>query len=385
LVFDFGNVPLAGYFPQPGDALLPRVPMKLLFCETCTLFQITPDISDDYLFRDYRYVSSVGMQSHFNELAEWFAETQKPKKESRIVEFGCNDGPLLVALKEKGFSPIGVDPATNIVRIARNKGLNVIEDFFNVNSVERHSELRDLDFIFSSNSFAHISDIRSTAEAVSKSLTLGGRFIVEVQGVQQMYEKKAFDFIYHEHKYYYSVESLSNLLLQFNLVLVGYEEVEVHGGSLRLVFEKKISGKPSQTVDRESKDETNQLSPEKMALAINEYIQELKEFDLVIENHAKSGKRVAAFGASGRANMLLGMLTKTRSSIEFVVDESPERIGRVMAQNNVDIINLGEFLDQEIDVIVMLAWNFTEAIVSKLPARNYLIIVPLPNLTTITH
>ena len=111
LAHDFGSVPLAGYFPKSEEAQIDLIPMKLLFCHECTLLQISPDISGEYLFKDYRYISSIGMQQHFDELANWFLRIYNPDKSAKILEFGCNDGPLLSALTEKGFSPVGIDPA----------------------------------------------------------------------------------------------------------------------------------------------------------------------------------------------------------------------------------------------------------------------------------
>lgn len=385
LVFDFGNVPLAGYFPKPEEDVIPLLPMKLLFCKNCTLYQITPDISDDYLFRDYRYVSSIGMQSHFNELAEWFVETQKPDAGCRILELGCNDGPLLHALTERGFAPVGIDPAGNIVNIARKKGFKVINDFFNMSAYNKYEEMRNLDFIFSSNSFAHISNIRSIVEAAEKCLAPGGRFIIEVQSLEQMYENGAFDFVYHEHKYYYSVVSMSNLMAQFNLHLVECIKINAHGGSLRFVFRKSRQDSEPLVIASHPKSGSAPVTPELLALAIREYSAALAELDLRVQSEHSNGNVVAAFGASGRANMLLGKLPLTRNALKFVVDESPERIGREMAQNGVKIVGFDDLVNQKVDVIIILAWNFAEAIVSKLPKKNYRVLIPLPNFKEFTH
>lgn len=380
-VYDFGEVPLAGYFPPKGEMIMPLLPMKLIFCEECSLYQISPDISDDYLFRDYRYISSVGMQAHFDRLAEWFVTTEAPTSESRILEFGCNDGPLLEALSKLGYSPIGIDPAENIVELARKKGLRVIPDFFNLEAVNIYKELSNLDYIFSSNSFAHISNIRDVAAAVSAALVPGGKFIVEVQSVDQMYEKKAFDFIYHEHKYYYSVESMCNLLGQFEMTLVSNTSIDSHGGSMRLVFEKKTS---LPTTMKKSSQNLS-VSPEDLNKAIATYIEELKKLDSKIQQMVSQGKRIGAFGASGRANMLLGNLPVMRSALEFVIDESPERIGRLMSQNGVEIVSLDDFGDKEVDVMVILAWNFADSIISKLHLKDIEVVIPLPKMEVISY
>jgi SAM-dependent methyltransferase len=382
IAYDFGLVPLAGYFPRLGDEVIPNLPMKLLKCEECELFQISPDVSDDYLFRDYRYISSIGMQNHFNELATWFRETQNTRPDSRIVEFGCNDGPLLSSLKELGFDPVGIDPARNIVELAREKGLRVINDFFGPDALILHEEINNADFIFSSNSFAHISDIYSIAETVSKALRPEGRFIVEVQSLVKILETNAFDFVYHEHKYYYTLKSISNLLGQFGLSLISASNIQSHGGSYRLVFEKNQSLVTEEIVSEILREEQF-LKKMPISQGIRKYIQTLNQVDEYLDIQNKSGKKIIAFGASGRGNMILAHLPKTRGFLVSVLDESPERIGRQMAQNGIKITGLGDVNLAECDAILVLAWNYLEVIIEKLIQFNGIYITPLPIFRTI--
>ncbi len=380
---DFGNVPLAGYFPKSVEFPISLLPMKLLFCKDCTLHQISPDISDLYLFKDYRYISSIGMQLHFNELADWFLQECNPTKSAKILEFGCNDGPLLSALSSKGFSPIGIDPASNIVERAINKGLRVINDFFSLDAVHQYSELRDLDYIFSSNSFAHISQISSIAEAVSAALAPNGKFIVEVQSFVSLIENSAFDFVYHEHKYYYTLESISRLMNRFDLYLEKANLIPTHGGSYRLIFgksEKEQSPGTKELIVREKAFLTSSVSIES---AISKYEIELRKLDDLIESLHSGGDQIIAFGASGRANMLLGKLPKSRGLIQKVIDESPERSGRLMAQNQIPIAPLSGLDFSRYTILVVLAWNYSDSIIEKLKDKDLEFLIPLPTLKRI--
>lgn len=380
LTHDFGKVPLAGYFPKPEDPKIDLIPMKLLYCKECTLHQISPDISDEYLFKDYRYISSIGMQTHFDELANWFIQAHSPERSARILEFGCNDGPLLSALTNKGFNPVGIDPASNIVEIATKKGLHVINDFFSVNAIRKFAELQNIDFIFSSNSFAHISNISSIANAVTEALAPTGKFIVEVQSLVALLESSAFDFVYHEHKYYYTLESISKLMNGFGLYLEDASLISSHGGSYRLVFGRYRLEHSKETKELLSHEKSMQINPQTIGQAILQYGEELEKLDLLIESLHSGGKRIIAFGASGRANMLLGNLRKSRALIEKVIDESPERYGRLMAQNQIPIVPFSSFDFSEYEVLVILAWNHSDKILNKLQNMNLKFITPLPTL-----
>lgn len=382
-IFDFGEVPLAGYFPKVDDYIIPLLPMQLLQCKTCELYQISPDVHDSDLFRDYRYVSSIGMQSHFDEFASWFVDTQNPPPTSKIIEFGCNDGPLLSALSAHGFSPIGIDPATNIVNRAKAKGLRVINDFFGKEALSMYEEIQGVDFIFSSNSFAHISDIYSIAETISKSLNARGRFIVEVQSFVSILEKNAFDFIYHEHKYYYTLKSISTLLKQFGLNLLEHWAVSTHGGSYRLVFGKDIPNSNGTAFDAVAREE-EYLQGKEIADCISKYRFELSKVDEYLKTEIESGKRVIGFGASGRGNMILANLPSTCTMLSGVIDQSPERVGRLMAQNGVPVIGFDQINTLDYDVVLVLAWNYLDAIMSKWGAADCKFVVPLPEFKVIS-
>ena len=378
LVHDFGQVALAGYFPKVGETKLPFLEMQLLFCDKCSLYQVNPNIDDDFLFADYRYVSSIGMSDHFFDLAKWWVKIEKPDINSKILEIGCNDGPLLHALNSLGFEPIGIDPATNIIQNSRYKEINVIEDFFNSSSIEKYKELQDLDYIFSSNSFAHISNINEIAKSISIALNKNGKFILEVQSFAELVKKNAFDFIYHEHKYYYTILSLENLFNKYGLFLIYGTMIASHGGSFRLIFSKtksKINSELNKLIELENSVD---LSIPGISSAINRFEFEINKTRLFLKELYNKNIKVVAFGASGRANMILSALGAYKEYIDFVLDESPERIGREMAQFDICIKSFSDFNPDTAEYLLILAWNYSDIIIKKWSNSKTKFIVPLP-------
>ena len=119
-------------------------------------------------------------------------------------------------------------------------------------------------------------------------------------------------------------------------------------------------------------------------MAIERYESELEKLDNYVESLHLAGKRITAFGASGRANMLLGKLPKSRSIIEAVIDESPERVGRMMAQNQIPIRALERFDFSYYSELIILAWNYAEPIMKKLEYLELEFVIPLPSLKKIT-
>ena len=137
VLLDLGVVPLAGYFPTQDELdNESKYPLSLLVCNDCKLVQTDSFIEPQILFEDYRYISSVGLSKHFENVAKSLDEKYdvsglSMRRRLSILEIGCNDGVLLEPLFKLGANVEGVDPAKNIVKLAKDKGLKVYEEYFN--------------------------------------------------------------------------------------------------------------------------------------------------------------------------------------------------------------------------------------------------------------
>ena len=375
LLHDFGDSPLAGYFPKPGEVSEEfRMPMELKKCLDCGLVQVSPCVDDKLLFSDYRYLSRFAMSSHFEELADWVVRKLKCTN-LRVLEIGSNDGTLLNKLKSRGMQVEGVDPATNVSSYAISSGHKIFCDYFSDDFVAKNQLENSYDLIVSCNSFAHISGIRQVAKGVSIALKEGGVFVVEVQAWPELVKLGTFDFVYHEHRYYYDLNSISNLLSQFGLLLHDAEIVKSHGNSYRLTFQK--NGAKERAVEI-LKTEAS-LSDEQIRAGVNVFMSAINATRQKLNLLESEAKKVIAFGASGRGNMVLAQLSRT-DDIRAVFDESPERIGREMGLTGIPIRDFRQLDQYEYDACLILAWNHAEEIINKWPHRGKLLIVPLPGL-----
>ena len=71
-IYNFGEIPLAGSFPLESERFnIQKFPLSIIMCNDCKLVQTDTLIEPEVLFKDYRYISSVGMQKHFNLYADW--------------------------------------------------------------------------------------------------------------------------------------------------------------------------------------------------------------------------------------------------------------------------------------------------------------------------
>ena len=373
-IHDFGIVPLAGYFPSKEEKTVRSdYPLKWQICKKCSLVQTDHLIDPKILFKDYRYISSIGMQSHFNQYAEWLVNNGV-NKGVEILEIGCNDGPLLFALREKGIQAEGIDPATNITKLGRDKGLDIIDDFFNTTNVKKYNLTAKYDYILSSNSFAHISDIQSIVKGVDHALKPNGKFIVEVQYLIDLIDKFQFDFIYHEHLYYYTLTSLQNLLNPHGLCIIDFERISIHSGSIRVIIGRLKEHEVNDNIFQQIEQEKKYLNLDDFSAKIEESLKNLSTFFRVNKN-----KTIVGYGASGRANMIVNQLKLTVDDLKYIVDESPERYNRFIANQEIPIISLEDLIEKP-DYILILAWNFADMIIEKTKHLGVPYVIPFPNL-----
>jgi len=378
-LYDFGEIPLAGSFPLEQDKdKITRYPLAIITCSNCKLVQTDTLIEPEVLFKDYRYVSSVGMQKHFNQYADWLINEENITPDSQILEFGCNDGPLLDALNQKGIrNTIGIDPATNIVKLGRKKGLNLINDFFNYDFVNNLNWDNKFDYILASNTFAHITDINSVVKAVEFSLKEDGKFIFEVQYLVDLVDKFQFDFMYHEHLYYYTLTSLKHLLANHGLTIIDFTRIPIHSGSIRVTATKDKSLIPSKKIEELIESEKDYHSLCNFTSSIEKSLSELKQF--LKDNN---DKKIIGYGASGRANTVIGTLDLDSNDIKYIIDESPERYNRFTSNGKIKILP-PESIEEDVDYILIFAWNFSNMIIDKTKHLGIPYVIPFPNLKLI--
>lgn len=386
-VHNFGEVPLAGNFPTKYELSdISTYQLSLMMCGECKLVQTNSVISPDVLFSDYRYKSSVGLQTHFNNYTQWFIN-KFGRNPYTILEIGCNDGVLLSPMKENGFDIVGVDPARNIVDNPISNNLTIHCDYFSTEFVEKNNFTSTFDFILANNSFAHIDDITNVVNGVYNSLKDGGYFIIEVHYLLELINQFQYDNIYHEHIYYYSITSLQNLLSKFNISIVDYETINTHSGSIRIIAQKgaNITQKIISAIEYEdnigiSNLDTYQTFSENI-------ISHSTQFVDVIKKLKYEGKRIWGYGASGRANMFCNILNLTNDDIECIFDESIERYNRYIPSSNIPILDATILpkLNSENVVIVIFAWNYTNMIMDKLKEYDFQYLIPFPTVQLVDN
>jgi SAM-dependent methyltransferase len=238
-ILAFGPMALANALRKPSQLQDPEpvYPLTLVFCPRCSLVQITETVPPDMLFREYVYFSSFSdtLLEHASQLAQNMIRTRGLGPASMVIEAASNDGYLLQYYKRAGVPVLGIDPAMNIAKAARERGIPTRDEFFSeVLATLLADEGFKADVFHAHNVLAHVPDLNGFLRGIRRVLKDNGVAVIEVPYVKQMLDHCEFDTIYHEHLCYFSLAAADYCFAQQGLVIQDVERLQIHGGSLRL-------------------------------------------------------------------------------------------------------------------------------------------------------
>lgn len=385
LLIDFGLQPLAGGFvtkeqiPQEE-----KYPLRTYICQDCGLVQIFDVIPPSTLFDNYLFSSSTVqyLVNHFVNYAKWLNDNYHP---DFVIEFGCNDGVLLEPLKKYGIKSVGVDISQNITEMARGRGLNAITGYFDTSMAKTIKQLYGAaDIVTGSNAFPHNDNPGLILQAAAELLTAKGHLCLEMMYAGSLLDKVQWDSMYHEHLNYFCLSTLEILLQRYGFHAVHAEIVPMHAGSLRVVCAVDPSEYPDNTVTEMFRREMangyqNVATWLRFAECVERQIKVVKD-TLFSLSHGGYGEcpRVAAYGASGRATMWLNACKM--DYLEYIVDESPLRAGKLMPGVHTPIVYPAHFSKIQPDYCLVTAWNYFEQIRLKHPEYKGIWILPAPDM-----
>jgi len=373
---DLGAAPPSNSFLSPAQLMLGEVyyPLKVFVCDQCFLVQLDEFKKSTEIFsEDYVYFSSVSTSwlEHSKKYVHKMWDKLPLTSDSLVIEVASNDGYLLQYVKECGIKCLGIEPTGSTAKVAREKGIDVLESFFGTTlATELKNSNRQADLLLGNNVLAHVPDINDFVEGLRIALKPTGTVTVEFPHLLKLTADGQFDTIYHEHFSYLSFSAVSKIFAAHGLTMYDVEEIPTHGGSLR-IFAKHAANETIVVSDAVERLLERERNAGMLTLAYYEGFQTKVE---VIKNdfvefliaQRRLGKKTAAYGAAAKGNTLLNFAGIRKDLIEFVCDRAESKQGKFLPGSRIPVVPEAALKEYKPDYVVIFPWNIRDEVEKQL-------------------
>jgi SAM-dependent methyltransferase len=388
---DLGLQPLANSFltqEQVERGSEKRFPLHAHVCLECLLVQVDHAVPPEEIFSDYAYFSSYS--ETWLEHAARFAQAAQERigldEGSLVLEVASNDGYLLRNFVAAGVPVLGIEPAANVAEVALQAGIPTEVAFFGREVAERLAVAADL--IVANNVLAHVPDLEDFISGLARALKPEGVLSIEVPHLLRMIERTEFDTIYHEHFSYFSLLSARDALARRGLRVFHVEELETHGGSLRIwaSHEGAAARWPETAAVSRVVDDSLAAGLDTLdgyagfSASVARVLGDLRTF---LADARADGSRVAAYGAAAKGNTLLNAAEVTTDDVAYVVDRSPHKQGRFLPGSHLPVLEPGYVRRDRPAYLLVLPWNLKDEITAQMAdVREWgcRFVIPVPRL-----
>jgi SAM-dependent methyltransferase len=388
---DLGMSPLCeSYVPADRlDAAETFYPLHVRICGSCLLVQMPAYVPGEEIFSDYAYFSSYSDSwvAHAERYAVAMIDRLGLTSDSLVTEVASNDGYLLQHFVARGIPVLGVEPAANVAGAARARGIPTVVHFLRAQTGQEIAhEHGQADLVAANNVFAHVPDIRGFAAGLSALVKPDGLVTLEFPHLLRLIDRRQYDTIYHEHYSYLSLLTSSRALAAARLRVVDVDELDTHGGSLRVYARpEQAAGEPTTRVksvldDEEAAGLHTVAGHDGFADDVLKIKTDLLDFLLAA---ARDGRSVAGYGAPGKGNTLLNHCGIRSDLLAYTVDRSPVKQGKFLPGTHIPIHAPERLAETRPEYILVLPWNLRDEITRQLEyVRSWggRLVFPIPSL-----
>jgi 2-polyprenyl-3-methyl-5-hydroxy-6-metoxy-1,4-benzoquinol methylase len=393
IFIDLVNSPASNSFLKEEELNAPEVfyPLKVYTCHNCFLVQVDEYKKSDNIFNnEYVYFSSYSKSwlNHARKYCDMMTSRFQLNSNSRVVEIASNDGYLLQYFVENRIPVLGIEPTSNTARVAVEKGIETIIDFFG-RRLAGHLTSKGIkaDVLLGNNVLAHVPGLRDFVGGMKILLKDDGVITMEFPHLMQLVDNNQFDTIYHEHFSYLSFNTVKKIFEAEQLEIFDVEELSTHGGSLR-IFAKHMEDSSKNVSQNVQKLLQAEVSKGMMSLTYySDFTQRALgvKLDLLqfLTEQKRVGKKVAAYGAAAKGNTLLNYCGVKNDMISYVVDANPNKQNMYLPGSHIPVVNEEVLKNDKPDYVIIFPWNLKEEIstqLSYIKEWNGRFVVPIPKL-----
>ena len=360
-IFSLGNLYVSNFVKKNNIKNGPKAPLKLLFCNKCTLIQLSHIAPQEIMYKRFYWYRSGVTKTMKNGLKNIYTESLKYvnlKKNDVVLDIGANDGTLLNYFRKK-YVTIGCEPANNLKDNLKKNCDYVLNDFWSKNGLKKilnKNKLKKPKIITAIGMFYDLEEPNKFIKDATESLGENGIFIAQLMCLKSMIEKNDLGNICHEHIEFYSLKSIKFLFEENGMEIFKIEKNDINGGSYRIYCRKFKNG-------------SIKLPKENVLKLMKGFIKRVKKNkNLIVKfinKKIRENKKIYLYGASTKGNTVLQYYGINHKMIPYAAERSSEKWGKYTIGTGIKIIPESTARELKPDYFFVTPWGFIKEFVKR--------------------
>lgn len=273
----------------------------------------------------------------------------------KFLEVGCGRGEFLQVLTEFPVKVYGIEDKAELVKVAKKNNLHVWKDF--ADDIYKIFADEDVtapyDVFLSFNFLEHQPHPGIMLSAIYNNLSEHGIGLITVPSLEYILENGSYYELIRDHIAYYSFDTLRKLLERYGFEVL--EEEMINRDTISMIV-KKIPVLSEFTTHMPHVCASADVSGIQAGyIAIN------REIDELLKRLAGENRRIAIWGASHQG-FTLASTTGLSNAVSYIIDSAPFKQGRFAPASHIPIVAPDYFLQDPVDVILIVAPGYTDEI-----------------------
>jgi hypothetical protein len=371
-VLSLGEQYLTGVFPRIKDEKITKGPLELVWSPESQLLQMKHSYDLGEMYGDnygYRSGLNQSMVVHLTNKIHNLERKVTLKSGDSVIDIGSNDATTLKAYTTKGLLRLGVDPTGKKFEQYYTDGIQLIPDFFPNAEVKNKVLGSRVKIITSIAMFYDLEKPIEFARSIHERLDKQGIWHFEQSYMPSMIRLNSYDTICHEHIEYYSLFNIKYILERADMKLIDVQMNGINGGSFAVTAARKDSSLKANDVlinwlfEQELKMGFDTPKPfREFEERVYKHRESLKT---LVESLTEDGKKIIAYGASTKGNVLLQFCNFNEKLIQAVAEVNPDKFGCYTPGTNIPIISEKEAKAMNPDYYLVLPWHFKDGIIKR--------------------
>ena len=373
----FSDIPLSGHYRNTAGDPVTASDLYFEGCVTCGLVRRVSHAKNEYIEKDR------GTERQFPSYCEEIVDViskHVSNKSGLIIEIGSNDGSFLNYLREKGFTNLlGIEPSNSLSIEARNKGLAIINDYFNsdiVDTIIKHNG--NAEVILCRHTLEHVDEPAGFIRDIRMLLDEHGLLVLEVPDTTAIFEKMNIYEFWDEHVYYFQKFCLNNLLAKsgFNsTVFKQYPHLDTTN-LLSYSSNNSIKGNHINVLDPQS------MTGNQGLIMWKNFIHSVETFLDNVKRKLEKAKQPLYFIGASHPQCNYANYFSVGHLIGYMIDDDPAKVGKIppIRDTSATIISTENFINDAKDGTVVTTGfgykKWTKKICQEAKKKNMDVIDP---------